>query len=131
MVVPVADVDRARTFNAESAGLISTSTTAPATTSCGAADTVGLGVLDRHHEELCRGGLFAGPAPGRLRYPHGVCELVARGVEVSEIYIPSRAVRCRGRIPNAATTALFLFVVNDPNDNGWAVQEVTWTEPEA
>ena len=137
--VPVADVDRAKAFYAEQLGFTVDVDVRPADgvrvvqlTPPGSACSIGLGT-----------GLGAYEAPpGSLRGLHLVvddieaarAELAERGAPVSEIFHESgpgarfRPAGAPGRVPGPAqerATYQSFLSFDDPDGNGWVVQEIT------
>jgi predicted enzyme related to lactoylglutathione lyase len=128
LVVPVADVDRAKTFYTEKVGF-------------------NLHVDHRAGDDFrvvqltppgstCSIAIMAGSAaPGSAQGLHLVVsgidaactELVDRGTEVSEIFHFEAGTQVRGPDPQRSDYGSFLSF-SDPDGNSWLVQEVTRTE---
>jgi catechol 2,3-dioxygenase-like lactoylglutathione lyase family enzyme len=123
VVVPVSDIDRAKEFYMEKAGF-------------------GLDVDHRAGEDFrvvqltppgsaCSITLMRNPAAGSLSGLHLVVpdietahtELVDRGAAVSDVFHFSEGAQVPGPDPNRADYNSFL-TFNDPDGNGWLVQEV-------
>ena len=122
VVVPVADVDRAKRFYGEQVGFVvdhdtrvSDEVRVVQLTPPGSACSIGIGTG------------IAESAPGSVQGLQLVvsdieaarAELVARGVEVSEVQHYENGVRVEGR---GGPWNSFMYF-NDPDGNGWAVQE--------
>lgn len=131
VVVPVSDVDRAKTFYAEQLGFTVDVDHHPSDafrvvqlTPRGSACSVTIGT-----------GLTPA-APGTYQGLHLVvedieaarAELVGRGVEVSEPFHFGAQGRVNGLHPDRAAYGTFLSL-SDPDGNGWLVQEVQQREP--
>lgn len=131
VVVPVSDVDRAKTFYAEQLGFRVDVDHHPSEafrvvqlTPPGSACSVTIGT-----------GLTPA-APGTYQGLHLVvedieaarAELVGRGVEVSEPFHFGAQGRVNGLHPDRAAYGTFLSL-SDPDGNGWLVQEVQQREP--
>jgi catechol 2,3-dioxygenase-like lactoylglutathione lyase family enzyme len=133
VLVPVSDVDRAKTFYTEKAGFNLDVDTAPATgfrvvqmTPPGSACsiTIGTGITDA--------------APGSIRGLHLVvsdilaarAELVERGVEVSEVRHFESGKWVPGPDPERRDYNSFADF-RDPDGNSWLLQEVRRSEPGA
>jgi catechol 2,3-dioxygenase-like lactoylglutathione lyase family enzyme len=129
VIVPVSDVDRAKSFYLEQAGFnLDVDTTAgerfrvvqmtPPGSACSI--TIGSG--------------FDQASPGSLQGLHLIVadieaardELAGRGVEVSEIFHFGESGRTPGPDPNRAKYNSFLSF-KDPDGNSWVVQEVNRT----
>ena len=133
VVVPVSDVDRAKTFYTEKVGF-------------------NLDVDHRAGEEfrvvqltppgsacsISIGKGITGAAPGSVEGLHLVvsdieaarAELVDRGVDVSEVFHFESGKRVPGPDPQRRDYGSFLSF-SDPDGNSWVVQEVRRSEPEA
>jgi catechol 2,3-dioxygenase-like lactoylglutathione lyase family enzyme len=126
IVIPVSDVDRAKTFYIERAGF-------------------NLDVDHRAGEDFrvvqltppgsaCSIALMRNAAPGSLQGLHLIVpdidaartELVGRGVDVSEIFHFGPGGQESGPDPQRSNYNSFLSF-NDPDGNGWLVQEVKRT----
>jgi len=129
--VPVADVDRAKAFYIEQAGFnllvdhrVGDDFRVVQLTPPGSACAI---VLMRNTE-----------APGSVQGLHLVvadidaarAELVARGMEVGEIFHFAAGGQAPGPDPQRSDYNSFL-AFSDPDGNGWLVQEVRRTAPEA
>jgi predicted enzyme related to lactoylglutathione lyase len=131
VVVPVGDVDRAKTFYIEQAGFD----------------------LEVDHRDgdfrvvqltppgsACSIAIMANTdmAPGSVRGVHLVvsdidaarAELVARGADVSEIFHFAAGGQLPGPDPQRSNYGSF-FSFSDPDGNGWLVQEVRRAQPPA
>ena len=136
VVIPVSDVDRAKEFyeglgwrlDADFAfdnGFRVVQFTPP-----------GLGVLGpvRHEHHFGRARLGPGPVPDRLRHRGRHDDLVAHGVDASEVFHAgaralsssptARAVGRAGPRPITPATARSP-TFSDPDGNGWLLQEIT------
>jgi catechol 2,3-dioxygenase-like lactoylglutathione lyase family enzyme len=131
VVVPVSDVDRAKTFYIEKAGF-------------------NLDVDYRAGEDFrvvqltppgsaCSITIMKNTAaPGSIQGLHlvvsdidaGRAELVARGIDASEIFHFESGSQVPGPHPERSDYGSFL-TFSDPDGNGWLVQEVKRTEPGA
>jgi catechol 2,3-dioxygenase-like lactoylglutathione lyase family enzyme len=133
VVVPVSDVDRAKTFYTEKAGFnldvdhrAGDDFRVVQLTPPGSACSIGIG----------KGITQA--APGSVQGLHLVvsdidaarAELVERGVDVSEVQHFESGQPVPGPDPERRDYGSFLFF-SDPDGNSWTVQEVRRTEPEA
>ena len=133
VVVPVSDVDRAKTFYTEKAGFtldvdhragddFRVVQLTPPGSACSI--SIGKGITQA--------------APGSVQGLHLVvsdidaarAELVERGVDVSEVQHVESGRPVSGPDPERRDYGSFLFF-SDPDGNSWAVQEVRRTEPEA
>jgi predicted enzyme related to lactoylglutathione lyase len=132
VVVPVSDVDRAKTFYIEKAGFnldvdhragdFRVVQLTPPGSACSI--TIGTGITQA--------------APGSIQGLHLVvadidaarAELVERGTDVSEIFHFASGGQVPGPDPQRSNYGSFLSF-NDPDGNGWLVQEVRRTEPGA
>jgi catechol 2,3-dioxygenase-like lactoylglutathione lyase family enzyme len=131
VVVPVSDVDRAKTFYTEQAGFnldvdhragdnFRVVQLTPPGSACSI--TVGTGITDA--------------APGSVQGLHLIvsdieaarAELVERGVDVSEVQHFESGGMVPGPDPERRDYGSFLFF-SDPDGNSWAVQEVKRAEP--
>lgn len=132
VIVPVSDVDRAKTFYAEQLGFRVDVDHQPSEafrvvqlTPRGSACSVTIGT-----------GLTPA-APGTYQGLHLVvedieaarAELVGRGVEVSEPFHFGDQGRVDGLHPDRAAYGTFLSL-SDPDGNGWLVQEVQQRDPD-
>jgi len=123
VVVPVSDVDRAKTFYTEQAGF-----GLDVDFSAGADFRV---VQLTPPGSACSITLMSQPAAGSLSGLHLVvsdidaarAELAGRGVDVGEIYHFESGKRVPGHDPARADYGSFLSF-SDPDGNGWLVQEV-------
>jgi predicted enzyme related to lactoylglutathione lyase len=132
VVVPVSDVDRAKTFYIEKVGFnldvdhragdFRVVQLTPPGSACSI--TIGTGITQA--------------APGSIQGLHLVvadidaarAELVERGTDVSEIFHFASGGQVSGPDPQRSNYGSFLSF-NDPDGNGWLVQEVRRTEPGA
>ena len=133
IVIPVSDVDRAKTFYTEKAGFhldvdhcagddFRVVQMTPPGSACSI--TVGTGL--------------SGAAPGSVQGLHLVvsdivaarAELIERGVDASELYHIGSGGQMPGPDPQRSNYSTFLSF-NDPDGNGWLVQEVKRSEPGA
>lgn len=133
VVVPVSDVDRAKTFYIEKAGFnldvdhragddFRVVQLTPPGSACSIA--IGTGIT--------------GVAPGSAQGLHLVVSdidaaraaLVERGADVGEIFHIEAGRQVPGPDPQRSNYGSFLSF-NDPDGNGWLVQEVRRSEPEA
>jgi predicted enzyme related to lactoylglutathione lyase len=128
VVIPVSDVDRAKTFYTEKAGF-----DLNVDYSAGKEFRV---VQLTPPGSACSVTLMRNMAvPGTLQGLHLVvcdidaarAELVARGVEVSEIFHFESGQRMPGPDPQRSDYGSFL-TFSDPDGNGWMVQEVAGRE---
>lgn len=105
LVVPVSDVDRAKSFYIEQAGFGLDVDYRAGEVSRRAADSAGLGVLDRTHAIEYRGRDPPGPAPGRLGHRRGA-RRTPRSGDGRQRDLPFRVGEsgARGLIPNGTTT---------------------------
>lgn len=126
VLVPVADVDRAKAFYADQFGFsVDLDTDAGATRvvqltppGSGCSIQIGRGITEM--------------APGSLRDLQLVvadlaaahAELAARGVELSEIQVYGRN-GLRARRGDEDLNNIGFFFLDDPDGNGWAVQQIT------
>jgi catechol 2,3-dioxygenase-like lactoylglutathione lyase family enzyme len=125
VVVPVSDVDRAKTFYAEKLGFNVDHDTAigdairivqltPPGSGCSV--VIGKGAVPEMPPGSLKGLQLVVPDIHKAR-----AELVGRGVEVSEVQVV-------GENPNPVTDPLdnvgFVFF-SDPDGNGWAVQQIS------
>ena len=133
VLVPVSDVDRAKTFYIEKAGFnldvdhragdnFRVVQLTPPGSACSI--TIGTGITDA--------------APGSVRGLHLIvsdidaarAELVQRGMDASEIFHFESAGQVPGPDPQRSKYNSFLSF-SDPDGNTWLVQEVRRTEPGA
>jgi catechol 2,3-dioxygenase-like lactoylglutathione lyase family enzyme len=133
VVVPVSDVDRAKTFYTEKAGFnldvdhragdtFRVVQLTPPGSACSIVVGIGLGDMP----------------PGSLKGLQLVvsdidaarAELVERGVDVGEVQHFESGTMVPGPDPQHSDYGSFLFF-SDPDGNSWAVQEVGRTAPEA
>ena len=133
VLVPVSDVDRAKTFYNEKVGFnldvdhragdeFRVVQLTPPGSACSI--TIGTGVTEA--------------APGSVQGLHLVvsdidaarAELVERGVDVSEVFHFESGKRVPGPDPQRRDYGSFLSF-SDPDGNSWVVQEVRRSEPEA
>jgi len=133
VLVPVSDVDRAKTFYNEKVGFnldvdhragdeFRVVQLTPPGSACSI--TIGTGVTEA--------------APGSVQGLHLVvsdidaarAELVERGVDVSEVFHFESGKRVPGPDPQRRDYGSFLSF-SDPDGNSWVVQEVKRSEPEA
>jgi catechol 2,3-dioxygenase-like lactoylglutathione lyase family enzyme len=127
VVVPVSDVDRAKKFYAEQLGFTLEVDYQPSEqfrvvqlTPPGSACSIAIGV-----------GISEGMAPGSVKGLH----LVVPDIEAAQAHLAAGGVAINGPVhfedgkqvpgldPNRADYGSFLFF-NDPDGNGWMVQEV-------
>jgi catechol 2,3-dioxygenase-like lactoylglutathione lyase family enzyme len=133
VVVPVSDVDRAKTFYTEKVGFnldvdhrASEDFRVVQLTPPGSACSISIG----------KG--ITGAAPGSVEGLHLVvsdieaarAELVDRGVDVSEVFHFESGKRVPGPDPQRRDYGSFLSF-SDPDGNSWVVQEVRRSEPGA
>jgi len=131
VVVPVSDVDRAKTFYTEQAGFdvqvdrrVSEDFRVVQLTPPGSACSIFLGA--------------GSSAPGSVQGLHLIvsdidvarAELVGRGTDVSEIFHFDAGGQVSGPDPQRSDYGSFLSF-SDPDGNGWLVQEVRGAEPGA
>ena len=123
IVVPVADVDRAKAFYVEQAGfgldvdhrrrrLPGRPTHAP-----------GLRMLDRTDAQRRRARFPAGHPPDRRRHRRRSCRTGRHGTTVSELFHFGETGQTDGPHPERADYGTFCSFA-DPDGNGWLVQEV-------
>jgi catechol 2,3-dioxygenase-like lactoylglutathione lyase family enzyme len=132
VVVPVSDVDRAKTFYTEKVGFnvdvdhrAGDEFRVVQLTPSGSACSISIG----------KG--ITGAAPGSVQGLHLVVpdilmarqELVDRGAEVSEVFHFESGSRASGPDPQRSNYASF-FSFSDPDGNSWLVQEVRRAEQE-
>jgi catechol 2,3-dioxygenase-like lactoylglutathione lyase family enzyme len=133
VVVPVSDVDRAKTFYTEKVGFnldvdhrAGEDFRVVQLTPPGSACSISIG----------KG--ITGAAPGSVEGLHLVVSdieaaraaLIHRGVDVSEVFHFESGKRVPGPDPQRRDYGSFLSF-SDPDGNGWVVQEVRRSEPEA
>ena len=125
--VPVVDVDRARAFYAEGLGfVIDHDTTMGATSRIVQLTPPGSGC------SICIGTGIVTMVPGSLQGLQLVVpdlraaytELVRRGVAISEVQVYDREGLRPARNDDALDNVGFCFF-NDPDGNGWAVQQIS------
>jgi catechol 2,3-dioxygenase-like lactoylglutathione lyase family enzyme len=133
VLVPVSDVDRAKTFYSEKVGFnldvdhragdeFRVVQLTPPGSACSI--TIGTGITEA--------------VPGSVQGLHLVvsdidaarAELVERGVDVSEVFHFESGKRVPGPDPQRRDYGSFLSF-SDPDGNSWVVQEVRRSEPEA
>jgi catechol 2,3-dioxygenase-like lactoylglutathione lyase family enzyme len=133
VLIPVSDVDRAKTFYTEKAGFnldvdhragddFRVVQLTPPGSACSI--SIGKGITQA--------------APGSVQGLHLVvsdidaarAELIERGVDVSEVQHVESGRPVPGPDPERRDYGSFLFF-SDPDGNSWTVQEVRRTEPEA
>ena len=133
VLVPVSDVDRAKTFYTEKVGFnvdvdhragdnFRVVQLTPPGSTCSI--SIGIGISPA--------------APGSAQGLHLVvsdieaarAELLARGMDIGEIQHFEDGRMVPGPDPQRSDYGSYLFF-NDPDGNGWAVQEVRRTEPKA
>ena len=131
VLIPVADVDRAKAFYTEKAGFtldvdhragdtFRVVQMTPPGSACSI--SIGIGITDA--------------TPGSVRGMHLVvvdieaarAELVGRGVEASEIFHFEAGQQRPGTDPQRSDYGSFLSF-GDPDGNSWVVQEVGWGKP--
>ncbi len=131
VVVPVSDVDRAKTFYMEQAGF-------NLDVDHRAGDDFRVVQLTPPGSACSVTIMRNTAAPGSVQGLHLIvsdidaarAELVKRGTDVSEIFHFESGVQAPGPDPQRADYGSFLSF-SDPDGNGWMVQEVRRTEPGA
>ncbi len=125
--VPVTDVDRAKAFYAEQLGFnVERDTTVSAESRIVQLTPPGSGC------SICIGTGIVAMAPGALKGVQLVvpdlraahAELVARGVAVTEVQVYDREGLRPSRDGDALDNVGFCFF-DDPDGNGWAVQQIS------
>lgn len=124
IVVPVADVDRAKAFYSEKAGFAIDVDYQPSDnfrlvqlTPPGSACSIAV------MRQSDRAGSLQGLQVVVSDIEQARAELEARGVEVSELWHMDGGNQASGPDPNRADYASF-FSFSDPDGNGWLIQEV-------
>ena len=126
VVVPVSDVDRAKTFYAEQLGFNVDHDVKPAEgrrivqltpPGSGCSIVVGEGVVP----DMPPPGSFKGLQLVVSDLKAARAQLVERGVEVSEIQVMGEN---RAAVPDELDNVGFIFF-SDPDGNGWAVQQIS------
>lgn len=133
IVVPVADVDRAKAFYVEQVGF-----TLDVDHRAGDAFRVVQMTPPGSACSISVGTGITGAAPGAVQGLHLVvsdivaarAELVERGVEASELFHMGSGGQAPGPDPQRSNYNSF-FSFNDPDGNGWLVQEVRRDGPGA